>query len=286
MITNTKTVMNTREMLQKAQGEGYAVPAFNIHNLETLHVIIEAANELRSPVIIAASPGTVTYAGLDYVHAMVDVAARKYDIPIALHLDHHESMAAIQPALDLGVKSVMIDGSKLSFEENVRLTKEIVKKAHTFDATVEAELGKVVESNAAVNARDAYTDPELAGEFVKATGVDSLAVAIGTGHGVYEVEPKLDLDRLAAIQENVDVPLVLHGASGISSEEVRKCIERGVAKVNISTELKIPFTHGLREYLIEHPDASDLRKYMVPAKEGMKKAVIEKIHMCMSDGKA
>lgn len=286
MTTNTKSVMNTREMLQKAQREGYAVPAFNIHNLETLHVIIEAASELRSPVIIAASPGTVTYAGLDYVHAMVDVAARNHDIPIALHLDHHESMKAIQPALDLGVKSVMIDGSKLSFEENVALTREVVTTAHKFDATVEAELGKVVESSTAVNADDAYTDPKLAAQFVAETGVDSLAVAIGTGHGVYEVEPKLDLDRLAAIQENVDVPLVLHGASGISSEEVHKCIERGVAKVNISTELKIPFTQGLREYLIDNPNASDLRKYMVPAKAGMKKVVMEKIKMCMSDGKA
>lgn len=286
MTTKSKTMTNTRDMLRKAQREGYAVPAFNIHNLETLHVIIEAANELRSPVIIAASPGTVKYAGLDYVHGIVDVAARTNDIPIALHLDHHVSLEAIQPALDLGVKSVMIDGSKLSFEENVALTKEVVDQAHTFDATVEAELGKVMDSGAVTNVNDAYTDPALAAKFVEATGVNSLAVAIGTGHGVYEEEPKLDLDRLAAIQQNVDVPLVLHGASGISSEEVRKCIERGVAKVNISTELKIPFTKGLRAYLIDNPDASDLRKYMVPAKAGMKKAVVEKIKMCMSDGKA
>ena len=278
-------MQKTKEMLIKARKEGYAVPAFNIHNLETLHVIIEAAVELKSPIIIAASPGTVTYAGLDYVHAMVDVAARKHDIPIALHLDHHESLEAIEPALELGVKSVMIDGSKLSFEENIALTKSIVERAHKEGATVEAELGKVRDSSSA-SATDGYTDPSLAEQFVAETGVDSLAIAIGTGHGVYEKGTKLDLGRLAKIQEQVDVPLVLHGASGISSEEVHKCIKLGVAKVNISTELKMPFTKGLRAYLIDNPTASDLRKYMQPAKQGMKEVVIEKIKMCMSDGKA
>lgn len=282
----TKTIQNTREMLIKARREGYAIPAFNFHNLETLQVILEAATELKSPIILAASPGTVKYTGMDYIHALGSVAAKLNDIPVAIHLDHHESLAAIQPALDLGIKSVMIDGSKGSLEENIALSKEVVEEAHRHGATVEAELGKIGAQGEDVSAGDQYTDPQAAAEFVARTGVDSLAVAIGTGHGVYEAEPKLDFNRLAEIQKVVDVPLVLHGASGISKEEVQKCISLGCAKVNISTELKIPFTEALRTALVENPEEADLRRYMKPGKAAMKAVIIEKIKMCMSDGKA
>lgn len=279
-------IKNTKEMLIKARKEGYAVPAFNIHNLETIHVVVEAAVELSSPLILAATPGTMDYAGRAYIQAIAEVAAKENDIPIALHLDHHETVESIEESLELGVKSVMIDGSHETFEENIAITKEVVDKAHTYGATVEAELGRLVgqEDDIIVTAEDAqYTDPSTVQEFVEKTDVDSLAVAIGTGHGVYETEPNLDFDRLEKIKNLVDIPLVLHGASGISREDVQKCISLGCAKVNISTELKIPFSSALRTFLIENPEETDTRKYMAPAKEAMKKVAKEKILMCMNN---
>jgi len=282
-------LVNTKDMLIKAYKEGYAVPAFNIHNLETIQVAVEAAAELRSPLILAATPGTMNYAGRNYIQAMAEAAAKEHDIPIALHLDHHETIDSIKESLDLGVKSVMIDGSHHSLEENIALTKEVVELAHSYGATVEGELGKLVgqEDDLVVEAADAeYTDPDAAVEFVEKSGVDTLAVAIGTGHGVYETEPNLDFERLEAIRNKIDVPIILHGASGISKEDVQKCISLGCAKVNVSTELKIPFSSALREFLVAHPEETDTRKYMAPAKEAMKKVAKEKILMCMSDGKA
>lgn len=283
------TLRNTKEMLIKAREEGYAVPAFNIHNLETIQTVVEAAVEMKSPVILAATPGTMTYGGRAYIQAIAEVAAQENDIPIALHLDHHETIESIEESLKLGTKSVMIDGSHNSFEENIELTKQVVDLAHSYGATVEAELGKLVgqEDDMIVEAKDAaYTDPDTVVEFVERTGVDTLAVAIGTGHGVYESKPELDFKRLETIKNLIDIPIILHGASGISEEDVRKCIELGCAKVNISTELKIPFSTALREYLIEHPNETDTRKYMGPAKAKMKEAAIGKILICKSDGKA
>lgn len=280
---------NTKEMLIKARNEGYAVPAFNIHNLETIQTVVEAAVEMKSPVILAATPGTMNYGGRAYIQAIAEVAAKENDIPIALHLDHHETIESIEESLKLGTKSVMIDGSHDSFEENIALTKKVVDLAHSYGATVEAELGKLVgqEDDMIVEAKDAaYTDPGTVVEFVERTGVDSLAVAIGTGHGVYETKPDLDFDRLKTIKDLIDIPIILHGASGISKEDVQRCIELGCAKVNISTELKIPFSTALREYLIAHPEETDTRKYMGPAKDKMKEAAINKILICMSDGKA
>lgn len=282
-------VVNTKEMLIKARKEGYAVPAFNIHNLETIQVVVEAAAELRSPVILAATPGTMVYGGREYIQAIAEIAAKTNDIPVALHLDHHETVASIVESLELGVKSVMIDGSHGTFEDNIALSKEVVDQAHRYGATVEAELGKLVgqEDDLIVEAADAaYTDPETVQEFVERTGIDSLAVAIGTGHGLYETEPNLDFERLEKIKNLVDLPIVLHGASGISVEDVRKCISLGCAKVNISTELKIPFSDALRSFLVANPKETDTRKYMNPAKDAMKAVVKEKIMMCMSDGKA
>lgn len=282
-------MQNTKDMLIKAREAGYAVPAFNIHNLETLQVAVEAAMEMRSPLILAATPGTITYVGRDYIQAMAEVAATEHDIPITLHLDHHENVASIEASLKRGVKSVMIDGSFLPFEENIAITKKVVDLAHRYGATVEAELGKLVgqEEDIIVSVEEAeYTDPAAAEEFVERTGIDSLAVAIGTGHGVYEKEPNLDFERLAQIKRKVSIPLVLHGASGISEADIQRCIELGCAKVNISTELKIPFARALRQHLIDHPDETDVRKYMASAKESMKKVAIEKIKMCMSDHRA
>ncbi|MDY0409250.1 tagatose-bisphosphate aldolase subunit GatY [Virgibacillus soli] len=282
-------IQNTKEMLIKARKEGYAVPAFNIHNLETIQTVVEAAVELKSPVILAATPGTMNYAGRSYIQAIAEIAAKENDIPIALHLDHHETLESIEASLQLGTKSVMIDGSHHTFEENIDITKQVVNEARKFGATVEAELGKLVgqEDDLIVEAKDAaYTDPDTVVEFVERTNVDSLAVAIGTGHGVYETEPNLDFERLKKISSLIDIPIVLHGASGISEADVRKCIELGCAKVNVSTELKIPFSNTLRDYLIEHPEETDPRKYMNPAKAKMKETVKEKILICKSNGKA
>jgi tagatose 1,6-diphosphate aldolase GatY/KbaY len=282
-------VQNTKEMLLRAGRGTYAVPAFNIHNLETIQTVIEAAVEMRSPIILAATPGTMKYAGRSYIQAIVEVAAKENDIPIALHLDHHETYESIVESLDLGTKSVMIDGSHLSFEENIALSKKVADKAHEYGATVEAELGKLVgqEDDLVVESKDAaYTDPDTVQEFVARTGIDSLAVAIGTGHGLYDMEPHLDFARLTKIKSLVDVPIVLHGASGISKEDVQKCISLGCAKVNISTELKIPFSTGLRDSLMKNLNETDPRKYFGLAKAKMKEAVIEKILICKSNGKA
>ena len=283
-----KALVNTKEMLIKAQKEGYAVPAFNIHNLETLQVVVETANEMRSPVIIAGTPGTFTYGGRDYLQAIAEAAALRYDIPIALHLDHHEEFGAIKESIDLGTKSVMIDASHHPYEENVEIVKEVVAYAHERGVTVEAELGRLggQEDDLVVDEADScYTDPQAAKKFVEDTGIDSLAVAIGTAHGMYKSTPKLDFDRLAKIRDLVDVPLVLHGASGVPTEDVQKCIKLGCCKVNIATELKIPFSSELRNYLNDNQDANDPRKYMEPAKAAMKAVVEEKIKMCLSNGR-
>lgn len=279
------SILSTRQMLLNAQRDGYAVPAFNIHNLETLQVVVDTAVEMRSPVIIAGTPSTIEYAGAEYINAMAEVAAHKYDIPIAIHLDHFEDVDAIKRNIDIGFKSCMIDASKLEFEKNIAKVKEVVAYAHKFDATVEAELGKLggQEDDLIVDEKDAmYTNPNDAAEFVKRTGIDSLAVAIGTAHGLYKGELKLDFERLKEIRSKVEVPLVLHGASDVPDELVMKAISLGICKVNVATDLKIPFSGALKEYFNEHPEANDPRKYMTPGKEAMKKIVEHKIQVCGS----
>lgn len=282
-------LITTKEMLAAAQKGCYAVPAFNIHNLETVQVVVETAAELKSPVILAGTPGTITYAGAEYLVAIAEVAAKKHNIPIALHLDHFEDVEAIKKYIDVGFTSAMIDASRETFEDNIKIVKSVVKYAHAKDRTVEAELGKLVgiEDDLEVDEKDAvYTNPDLAKEFVERTGVDSLAVAIGTAHGLYKGEPKLDFDRLKEIREKVAVPLVLHGASDVPEDTVRKTIELGICKVNIATDLKIPFANAVKKYFREHEDANDPRKYMTPGKNAMKEVVIAKIKMCGSDNKA
>ena len=282
-------IVSTREMLNKAQRQGYAVPAFNIHNLETLQVVVETAAELKSPVILAGTPSTIDYAGGEYIVAMAEVAAKKHDIPIAIHLDHFEKIDEIKHYVNIGFKSTMIDASHESFEDNVAIVKKVVEYAHKYDSTVEAELGRLggQEDDLIVDEKDTkYTNPQQAKEYVERTGIDSLAVAIGTAHGLYKGEAKLDLDRLAEIRAMVEVPLVLHGASDVPDELVKKAISLGICKVNVATDLKIPFSDAVKKYFIENPDANDPRKYMAPGKEAMKKIVAHKIMVCGSNGKA
>ena len=282
-------IISTREMLNKAQREGYAVPAFNIHNLETLEVVVETAAELKSPVILAGTPSTIKYAGGEYIVAMAKVAAKQHNIPIAIHLDHYEDVEEIKHYVDLGFKSAMIDASHSPFEENIEIVKQVVEYAHKHDATVEAELGRLggQEDDLIVDEKDTkFTNPAQAKEYVERTGIDSLAVAIGTAHGLYHGEAKLDFDRLKEIREVVDVPLVLHGASNIPDELVKKAISLGICKVNVATDLKIPFSDAVKKYFIENPDANDPRKYMEPGKEAMRRVVAEKIMVCGSNGRA
>lgn len=282
-------LVTTREMLLKAQKENYAVPAFNIHNLETVQAVVEVAAEERSPLILAGTPGTIEYAGGEYLVKIVEVASNKYNIPIALHLDHFEDVDKIKKYLDMGFTSAMIDASHESFEDNINKVKEVVEYAHSKGAVVEAELGRLggAEDDLVVDEKDAkYTNPDSAKEFVEKTGIDSLAIAIGTAHGLYKGEPKLDYDRLTEIREKVEVPLVLHGASDVPEDLVKKAISLGICKVNIATDLKIPFADAVKTYFKEHPDANDPRKYMIPGKDAMEKVVRAKIKMCGSENKA
>lgn len=282
-------ILSTKNILDEATKGGYAVPAFNIHNMETIHAIVEAANEMNSPLIIAATPGTVSYAGPQYLINMVKAAAKNSNVPIALHLDHHENVEDIKEMIKLGAKSVMIDASALPYEENIAKVKEVVDFAKNYDVSVEAELGRLVgiEDDIVVDESESQlTDPELANDFVERTGIDSLAVAIGTAHGLYEGEPKVDLERLEKIREKVDVPLVLHGASDVPDATVRAAVERGIAKVNVSTDLKIAFATALKSYLVEHPEADDPRHYTKDAKAAMKKLAKEKMKVFGSVDKA
>lgn len=280
---------STKNMLQNAKDKNYAVPAFNIHNLETFQIVVETCQKLNSPVIIAATPSTVKYAGLDYLLAICNVGDNNHSIPISFHFDHFEDVELIKDGIKKGVRSVMIDASHLPFEENVKIVKEVVDFAHMYNATVEAELGVLagVEDGKVVDAKDSnYTNPAQAKQFVELTGVDSLAVAIGTAHGIYSTTPVLDIERLREIQAVVDVPLVLHGASDVPDDQVQECIKNGICKVNIATDLKIPFSSELRKYLIENESANDPRNYFTNSKQAMSRVVEHKINVCMSKGMA
>ena len=281
-------LISNREMLKKAQREGYAVPAFNVHNLETVQVVVETAAALRSPVILAGTPGTFTYAGTDYLVSICQEAAHLHDLPLALHLDHHEKLDDIRAKVTAGVRSVMIDGSHFAFEENIRTVAEVVRLCQRYDVSVEAELGRLGGQEVDLNvdcAESFFTDPAAAREFVQRTGIDSLAVAIGSAHGLYHGEPHLDFARLAEVRKAVDIPLVLHGASGIPEHMVREAIGLGICKVNVATDLKIAFADAVKSYFTEHPDANDPRKYITPGKQAMREVVEEKIRICGSEGK-
>lgn len=280
-------LISNREMLKKAQRGGYAVPAFNVHNLETVQVVVETASAMASPVILAGTPSTFTYAGLEYLVSICNQAARVNHLPIALHLDHHEEYDDICHKVRSGIRSVMIDGSHFAFEQNIEAVRRVVKYCQNYDVSVEAELGRLggQEDDLVVDGQDSfYTDPMAAKEYIIRTGIDSLAVAIGSAHGLYHGEPHLDFDRLAAIKQQVDIPLVLHGASGIPEKMVKRAISLGVCKVNVATDLKIAFADAVKAHFAEHPDANDPRKYITPGKDAMRKVVEDKIKICGSAG--
>ena len=274
--------VTTKKMLQDAQDGHYAVGAFNVENMEMVMAVIEAAEEMNAQVIMQTTPSTVKYAGLDYYLANVKAAAERADIPVALHLDHGSSYGLAMQALRTGYTSIMIDGSHEGFEDNVVLTKAVVDACRPSGIPVEAELGKVggKEDDLDGGDGDGYTDPNQAKEFVERTGASSLAVAIGTAHGLYKGEPKLEQERLSNIRQVVSVPLVLHGASGVPDEAVREAIRRGICKVNYATELRIAYSNGIKEVLKTDPDIIDPKKYGAIGKKYVKTFVMEKIRNC------
>lgn len=282
-------LVNVDTLLEAAEKGGYAVGAFNCNNMEIVQAIIEAAEEEKSPVIIQASQGAIKYAGLSYIVGLVETAAKESSVPVALHLDHGTSFEQCIQCIGRGFTSVMIDYSKHSLDENIAMTKRILEIANELGVSVEAELGKIggTEDDITVDEREAtFTDPAEAERFVKETGIKSLAVAIGTAHGQYKGEPKLDLDRLSEIKSRVNIPIVLHGSSGVPDDTLKEAIKRGVRKINIDTNLREAFTDGVREVLAKNPNEIDPRKILGPAKERMKERVIEKIRIFGSNGKA
>ena len=298
-------LVTTKEMFEKSMKEGFAIGAFNVNNMELIQGIVDAAAENNSPVILQASSSAIKYARINYLMKMVEAAVEEHpNIAIAIHLDHGPDFETCKMCVDNGFTSVMFDGSKYDFEENIRLTKEVVDYAHAHGVVVEAELGKLagIEDDVNVSASDAmYTDPAQAEEFVRRTGVDSLAIAIGTSHGAYKFkgEAKLRFDILKQIKERIpNTPIVLHGASTVIPELVNMCNEyggnipgakgvpdeilheasiSGVSKINVDTDLRLAMTAGIRKVFVEDPSAFDPRKYLIPARELVKETVSHKM---------
>ena len=297
-------LVTTKEMFEKSMKEGFAIGAFNINNMEILQGIVDAAQKQNSPVILQASSGAIKYARIKYLMKMVEAAAEDTTIPIAIHLDHGADFETCKMCIDNGFTSVMIDGSKYSFEENIEITKKVVEYAHERGVVVEAELGQLagIEDDVNVSEADAkYTDPDQAKEFVERTGCDSLAIAIGTSHGAYKFkgEAQLRMDILKEIKEKIpNTPIVLHGASTVIPELVETCNKyggdipgakgvpdgilheasiSGVSKINVDTDLRLAFTGEIRKALAENPGAFDPRKYLTPAREKITEIVEHKI---------
>lgn len=282
-------LVNVDTLLNAAEQGGYAVGAFNCNNMEIVQAIMMAAEAERSPVIIQASQGALKYAGLNYIVSLVKTAAEAATVPVALHLDHGTSFEQVIKCIGNGFTSVMIDWSKHPLEENIEMTNRILSVANPLGISVEAELGKIggTEDDVTVSEREAsFTDPDEAAYFVQQTGIRSLAVAIGTAHGQYKGIPQLDFDRLTTIKERVQIPIVLHGSSGVPDEALQEAVRRGVRKINIDTNLREAFTDGVREVLAETPNEIDPRKILGRAREQMAARVAEKIRIFGSNGKA
>lgn len=274
-------LVTTEKMLSLADQNGYAIGAFNVENMEMVMAVIKACEELNSPAILQTTPSTVKFAGVDLYYANVAAAARNTRVPIAIHLDHGNSFDLASQAFRAGYTSIMIDGSKLPFEENIALTRSVVDLCKPSFIPVEAELGKVGGKEDSTTCDDPeYTDPDKAVEYVNRTGISSLAVAIGTAHGVYKGIPKLDTELLSKIRNVVSIPLVLHGASGVPDETVMDCVKRGISKVNFATELRIAYSNGVKEYIKENPDVIDPKKYSQAAINKVAEVVKSKIMIC------
>lgn len=301
-----------KELLTLAKKGGYAVGAFNINNLEILQAVVSAGEVEKSPAIIAVSEGAIQYAGLAYIVSMARTASDQASVPLSLHLDHGKDLEIIRSCIENGFTSVMIDGSHLELEENIAITRKVVEWAKKKAVSVEGELGRLrgIEDKVSVSEREAFlTDPQAAEEFVKKTEVDALAIAIGTSHGAYKFkgEVKLDFERLKEIARRVDIPLVLHGASGvpqsvlekaerfgaklpgakgIPDDAIQRAVSLGIAKINIDTDLRLSFIGALREVLTTKPEEFDPRKVLGPGREAIKQTVQSKMKLFGSSGKA
>lgn len=273
-------LVTSKELLLDAQKNGYAVGAFNVENMEMVQAVVAAAEELHAPVILQTTPGTLKYADEEYFFANVRTAAMRAGVPVVMHLDHGDSFELAMRAFRAGYTSIMIDGSKLPFEENIAVSRSVADACHAAGVPVEAELGKVggKEDDLVVTGESPYTDPQEAAEFVQRTGVDSLAVGIGTAHGFYKGEPKVDLDRLGEIRAAVGLPLVLHGTSGVPDETVAEAVKRGICKVNYATELRVAFSEGVKAVMAADPDVYDPKKYNRAGRERVRELV--KRRMC------
>ena len=304
-------LVTNKELLDAARAGGYAVGAFNINNMEFVQAITDAAMTLQSPAILAVSQGALAYAGFENLVELARTAAEVRKVSISLHLDHGQDMSIIERCIEEGFTSVMIDGSHLPFDENVAVTRKVVEKARPRGVSVEGELGRLagIEDNISVSEQEArFTDPDEAAAFVEKTGVDSLAVAVGTSHGAYKFkgEAKLALDRLSEIVARVPVPIVLHGASGVDpahvalaneygaelagtrgvpDEAIVDAVRRGVCKVNIDTDMRIAFTAFVRQTLGKQPAVFDPRKILGPAREAIKNVVMHKMKLFGSEGR-
>jgi tagatose 1,6-diphosphate aldolase GatY/KbaY len=281
------SLVTSEQMLLDAQKGGYAVGAFNVENMEMLKAVVAAAEELQAPVMLQTTPSTVRYGTLETFHAMAAAEAEKATVPICLHLDHGSSYELVLKALRAGYTSVMFDGSHADFEENIRLTKQAADAAKACGIPVEGELGKVggKEDDLEVE-EDTNTDPNQAKEFVVRTGITSLAVAIGTAHGFYANKPVLDKERITEVKKLVSIPLVLHGASGLSDEDVRECVQRGMCKVNFATELRVVYTDAGKKLLLEDPELFDPKKLGIAGMEAVKEFVKGRMLVCGCDHKA
>lgn len=283
------SLVSMAQLLLDAQQGQYAVGAFNCNNMEIVQAIVSAAEAEKSPVIVQASQGAIKYAGIEYIAAMTRLAAEKASVPVALHLDHGTSFAQIMSCVRNSFTSVMIDGSKLPLEENIALTNKVIEAVRPLGISVEAELGKIggTEDDISVSEKEAlFTDPAEAERFVSETKVDALAIAIGTAHGQYKGVPELDFQRLTEIRRRVNVPIVLHGSSGVPDEAIQKAISLGVCKVNIDTNIREAFVAAARKVMVDHPQEIDPRKMLGPAREATVAIIREKIRLFGSSGKA
>jgi tagatose 1,6-diphosphate aldolase GatY/KbaY len=281
------SLSTTDTMLKQAREEFWAVGAFNAENMEMVQAIIEAAEELHAPVIIQTTPGTLNYGSLALYYANVFALARSTRVDIAIHLDHGNSFSLAAKALREGYTSIMIDGSKYSLPENIAITSSVVNMCKPSNIPVEGELGRIGgKEDDHENPESNYTDPAEASEFVIKTGVSSLAIGVGTAHGIYTKQPILNTSLITTIRNTVTVPLVLHGASGLEDALIVDCIKRGICKVNFATELRIAYTTAIRKYLEENHAAMDPKEYGVPARDAVRAKVKEKIRLCGSSGKS
>lgn len=280
-------LVSSVELLAKAQKGGYAVGAFNIENMEMAQGVVAAAEELRAPVILQTTPSTVRYGGFDLYFGMVKAIADRADIPVALHLDHGSSFALCAQAFRAGYTSIMIDGSQLCLEENIALTKRVVDFCAPSGVPVEGEIGRVGgKEDDTVCENTGYTVPTEAKRFESETGLSSMAVGVGTAHGVYRTEPVLNTGLVSELRAMLTVPLVLHGASGLSDEAVRDCIRRGICKVNFATELRMAYSDGVKAVLRGSPETFDPKAYGKESRENVKKLVKNRILICGCGGKA